>query len=92
MATPLIKLKDGKNKELAEWAKVILSIKGELEEVPQGWYSTEQLAKKLGFVPSGIGPHLRELVKKGKAKSKKFRTTRCKDGRVMSRKYFKLIK
>ena len=88
----LKKYKAGKDKELLEWAKAILDAKEGLEEVPKGWYNQKQLAKKLGYIPSGIGPHLRKLVELGKAEKKRFKTTRGKDGRVMPVSYYKLLK
>ena len=82
----------GKDKEIVQWAQAMLQTKEALDEVPKGWYSQKQLAKRFGYIPSGIGPHVRRLFREGKAEQKKFKTTRCKDGRRMSVTYYRLLK
>ena len=80
-----------KDKEIFQWAKAMLETKEALDVVPKGWYSQKQLAKKFGYIPSGIGPHVRRLVREGKAEQKKFKTTRGKDGRRMSVTHYRLL-
>ena len=84
-------LRDSKA-EVKAWAKAIVESKDGVEKVPPGWFTENELAKQLGFSISGIRPHLRCLVKLKKAESKKFKTSNAKDGRILPKRYFRLMK
>jgi len=90
LGSSIEELKKQEDKELRKWAKAMLQNCRPLDDVPAGWYSREQLAQKLNFAPSGIGPHILKLVKRGMVEKRKYKTSRGKDGRAMKVTYYRL--
>ena len=79
-----------RDKVLAQWAKAMAEAREGLDKIPTGWLNIAELAEKFGMAESGLVPHLRRLIKQGKAKQERFFVGRAKDGRRYRKTYYKL--
>lgn len=62
-----------KNKEMVEWARLMIDARGGEDEVPKGWYTERELAEKFSMASTGVRPHIRKLESEGKLEVKKFK-------------------
>lgn len=58
--------------ELAKWCEVLTTSVVE-DEVPEGWYTADQLCQKLKRPQSTVGRLLLAAIRDGKCERKKFR-------------------
>ena len=59
--------------DLAKWCAVLSESVAVAEQVPPGWFTTEQLCKKTGQSRCRVQARIRRLFARGKAEKKTFR-------------------
>tara|TARA_B100001146_G_C16164737_1_gene427316 strand:+ start:946 stop:1248 length:303 start_codon:yes stop_codon:yes gene_type:complete len=91
LAASLTDFKKDKDKELERWARAMLDARKELDVIPKGWYTLEELADKFGYVYSGMHGHVKKLEALGKAEKKKFFLGHGKDGRRYLKTHYRLL-
>lgn len=65
-----------KDKGMAQWARTFIDASKGIDEIPEGFFSEQELAEKFGFSQSGIRDHINTLKKKKMLEEKKFRVVR----------------
>lgn len=91
LGTALRNARNLKDPELERWAKAMVDLRAEEDEVPDGWYTTDELADKLGLTASGIRPYIQNLRKRGDIEETKFkRWIKGRNERRYSITYYRL--
>ncbi len=61
------------DKDLKRWCDVLAQSSIQIDEVPQGWFTTAQIADMIGKSVCTTSERIRKMVKEGSAERKDFR-------------------